>query len=85
MKHVFILSFFMLVVTQVFAQQVLTIESTITGSKEQPKVISIIPWQHAKKPAYFGDDIKGLDSHRSELMPLRRENFQRELKYRKDL
>lgn len=85
MKLVFILSVFMLIAANISAQEILTIESTITGSKEQPKVITIIPWQRAKKPGYFGDDIKGLDGYRSELIPLRRENFQRELKYRHDL
>lgn len=85
MKQMLAFSVLILLVSEVFSQEVLTIESTITGSKEQPKVITIIPWQRAKKPGYFGDDINGLDSQRSDLMPLRRENFKRELKYRQKL
>lgn len=42
------------------AQQIITIESTITGSQEQPKVISIVPWQKPKQPEYFGGEVKGL-------------------------
>lgn len=85
MKFIIAFSVFVLMSMQVLSQEVLTIESTITGSKEQPKVITIIPWQRAKKPGYFGDDVKGLDSHRSDLMPLRRENFKREIEYRQKL
>lgn len=84
-KYAAVFAIFTMLVCQAFAQEVLTIESTITGSKEQPKVITIIPWQQAEKPGYFGDDIKGLENLRTDLMPLRRESFLRELKYRRDL
>lgn len=63
------------------AQEVLTIESTITGSQEQPKVISIVPWQKAGPPEYFGEDISGLGSTVDIFKPLERDAFNRERRY----
>ena len=70
-----------LLAATVQAQEVLTIESTITGSQEQPKVISIVPWQKAKPPEYFGDDISGLGSTVDIFKPLERDAFNRERRY----
>lgn len=67
------------------AQEILTIETQITGSKEQPKVLSIVPWQNTKEPDYFGDDIRGLDDEAtggsSLLDPINRASFLQEVKY----
>ena len=64
----------------VCAQELLTIETTITGSKEQPKVISIVPWQNTQTPGYFGEDIGGLG--KTDVIPLiDRRSFNLELRY----
>lgn len=61
-------------------QQILTIESTITGSQEQPRVISIVPWQSIKEPEYLGKDIElGIPS--AVFDTIDRDSFNRELKY----
>ena len=75
--------FFMAAMPSLYAQEVLTIESTVTGSKEQPKVISIVPWQDADKPGYYGSDLTGLVELGGELEvePLNRESFIQEVNY----
>jgi hypothetical protein len=70
-----------LVAKPLFAQEILTIESTITGSQEQPKVISIVPWKEPKDPEYFGKDIQGLNKSLNDFEPLYRQSFQGEYKY----
>lgn len=70
-----------LVAVQAQAQEVITIESTITGSQEQPKVISIVPWQQPKDPDYFGGDIVGLGTLDNVFQPINRAAFNRERRY----
>jgi hypothetical protein len=61
--------------------QIITIESTITGSQEQPKVISIVPWQKPRPPEYFGEEITGLGLKADVFQSIDRESFNREMHY----
>lgn len=63
----------------VSAEQIINIESTITGSQEQPKVISIVPWQKPEDPNYFGREISNLGNMHVEFKPMDRAVFVREL------
>lgn len=63
-----------------FAQQILTIESKITGTQEQPRVISIVPWQGVNEPEYIGEEME-LEMVVDVFKPLERESFKRELNY----
>jgi hypothetical protein len=72
---------FMLFSTSAFAEKIITIESTITGSQEQPKVISIVPWQKPEDPNYFGQEVTGAGSIPKDFRSLDRESFVRELEY----
>lgn len=65
----------------VSAEQIITIQSTITGSQEQPKVISIVPWQKPEDPNYFGQEITNLGLMPNVFKPLDRRAFVRELEY----
>lgn len=65
----------------VLSQEIIMIESTITGSQEQPKVISIVPWQNPIDPDYFGGDITGLGLGADVFHTLDREAFTREMQY----
>lgn len=67
------------------AQDIITIESTITGSQEQPKVISIVPWKEPKDPGYFGKDIEGLNKQLDSFEPIYRQSFVSEYKYIRSL
>lgn len=62
------------------AQQIITIESTITGTQEQPRVISIVPWQAVNGPEYIGEEME-LELVVDVFKPLDRESFKRELNY----
>lgn len=62
------------------AQQILTIESTITGSQEQPRVISIVPWHTVNEPEYIGEDLN-VELVVDVFKPLDRDAFNRELNY----
>lgn len=73
--------FLLLLSNATFAQEILTIESTITGSQEQPKVITIVPWQDPKPPQYFGEDITGLNQQRKQFKALERRSFKSEYQY----
>lgn len=63
------------------AQEVITIESTVTGSQEQPKVLSIVPWRQVEDPEYFGGEIVGLGQLTDVFEPISRESFNRERRY----
>lgn len=76
--------FFLLLVVfscQLWAQEIITIQSTITGSQEQPKVISIVPWQKPKDPNYFGQDISNLGLMPNIFKPMDRDAFATELTF----
>ncbi len=68
-----------------FSQEIITIESQVTGSKEQPKVISIVPWQEPTEPDYYGEDVSGLEETEQQakqlFMPIDRASFVQEVKY----
>lgn len=61
-------------------QQVMMIESTITGSQEQPRVISIVPWQEIAEPEYIGGDLQ-LSLTVDVFKPIDRDAFNKELRY----
>lgn len=66
---------------QLMAQQkILMIESTITGSQEQPRVLSIVPWQGVEEPAYVGGDIV-LEHTVGVFKPIDRDAFNKEIRY----
>ena len=63
------------------AQEILTIESTITGSREQPKVISIVPWQKPQDPSYLGKEVGGIGMGLDVFQEFDRETFNQERRY----
>ena len=65
---------------QATAAKVITIESKITGSQEQPRVISIVPWQDIKRPQYLGDELK-VAEQKNLFQPLKRDDFVNEIQY----
>lgn len=64
----------------VLAQQIITIESKITGSQEQPRVISIVPWHGVNAPEYIGEEMN-LEMVVDVFKPIERDSFKRELNY----
>ncbi|HEY9033155.1 MAG TPA: hypothetical protein VIN71_04385 [Pseudomonadales bacterium] len=81
MKRAFVAIVLFAMLMPALAQDVILIESRITGSQEQPKVISIVPWQKPLEPEYFGQDIEGLGLAFDVFRPLERQTFIRELRY----
>lgn len=58
-----------------------TLESTVTGNQEQPKVLYIVPW---KAPAGPDDLYQSLDSQLAEVFNhVERAELQREIHYRR--
>lgn len=56
------------------------IESKITGSREQPKVLSVVPWQDPPRAFDMREDVKSVID--DEIMqPIDREAFIREANY----
>lgn len=66
------------------AEDVVTFESTITGSQEQPKVIYIVPWQPPQAPAAERQPIGNLVMQ-DLLQPIDRDTFLRQVQYRATL
>jgi len=60
---------------------VVTFESTITGSQEQPKVIYIVPWQPPQAPSDMRKPISNLVMQ-DLLEPIDRDTFLRQVQYR---
>ena len=63
------------------AGDIIVIESRITGSEEQPRVISVVPWQQPRQASFFEQDIEDLGLAVDVFQPLERESFNRELRY----
>ena len=76
---------FLLMSNNIAAQEIITIESQVTGSKEQPKLITIVPWREAGEPGYYGKDITGLDQADVQFKAMNRSDFIQEVKYIKAL
>lgn len=72
---------FLSISSSLFAQDILTIESQLTGSKEQPKVITIVPWKDSTEPDYYGEDVSGLDQNELQFKPINRASFIQEVQY----
>lgn len=79
-KQIVLLAAILLAAPALHAQQILTIESTITGSQEQPRVISIVPWQKINEPEYIGEELN-VEMTVDVFQPLDREMFKREINY----
>ncbi len=60
---------------------VLSLQSTVTGNQEQPKVLYILPWQKADTIKVDYQPIQGVVNE--VFTPLDREEFLREMHYRK--
>ncbi|MCV6604175.1 MAG: hypothetical protein OIF34_02650 [Porticoccaceae bacterium] len=59
---------------------IVTLQSTITGNREQPKVLYIVPWQAPDGPESLR---QGFQSDLDELFqPVERAEFLRQLKHR---
>jgi hypothetical protein len=73
------LSFFLLSLSALALEPVVTLHSTVTGSQAQPKVMYIVPWQQPGD-ARFDYGMKG--SFADELFePVDRDEFVRGLHY----
>lgn len=56
------------------------IESKITGSREQPKVLSVVPWQDPPRAFDMREDVKSVIDDEV-MQPIDREAFIREANY----
>lgn len=67
-------------VTKEKPRKVLSLQSTILGDKEQPKVMTIVPWQ---KPEVFSDISAQLvnDKNNQKFRPLDAASLAREMEY----
>ncbi|CAA0090710.1 Uncharacterised protein [BD1-7 clade bacterium] len=81
MKKISTLLLLILVAANAAAQDVLIIESTVTGSQEEPKVLSIVPWQEPEDPSYIGEDVEGVGDSLDVFQTLDRDSFNRERLY----
>lgn len=63
------------------AEEIMTMESTITGSQEQPQVMSIVPWQAPVPSSGLYRPISRGAVENEILQPLDREVFKREVHY----
>lgn len=81
MKNNIVLGLLLLAVQTVLANEpVLRIESTITGNQEQPKILSIVPWQTIPEAKYIGEDIE-FEVGYENLEFIDRESFKLEVQY----
>jgi hypothetical protein len=77
-----ILIFIGLIISMVTrSEDILLIESTISGSSEQPKVLTIIPWKEPKLPEYLGEEVKGIGEALDVFQIIDRNTFNRERVY----
>ncbi len=60
-----------------------TLHSTVSGSREQPRVMYILPWQQAKNGDFTA--ISAGDRPGDLFAPLDRDDFRRELRYQRML
>ena len=68
-----------LLAATVMAEDVLNLEGTFKGNREQPKVLYIVPWQ---APGSTADLERPLEGQLQGLFqPMDRNSFRRELKY----
>ena len=70
---------------QPVAEEIMTMESTITGSQEQPQVMSIVPWQPPEPSQGLYRPITRGAVELEILQPLDREVFKREVRYYESL
>ncbi len=63
---------------QAAKQNVITIESTVTGSKEEPKMMTVVPWKKTATPD-LEQRIESLIDQK--VSPLERDELLREIRY----
>ena len=63
---------------QTAKQNVITIESTVTGSKEEPKMMTVVPWKKTATPD-LEQRIESLIDQK--VSPLERDELLREIRY----
>lgn len=78
---IIILSSFCLFWQLSFAEDVIVIESTISGNEEQPRVVTIVPWKEPPLPNYLGEEINDIGDPLDVFQLLDRTSFSREKKY----
>lgn len=67
---------------QCFAQPpVVTLRATVTGNREQPKVMYLLPWQQPAATEFDYDPLASLAG--GLFVPIDRDEFLREMEYRK--
>jgi hypothetical protein len=59
-------------------QEVIQLEETIRGNQEQPKVLTIVPWQSPKAKQALPSPI--VERINKKFVPLQREELQRQIK-----
>jgi hypothetical protein len=60
-------------------KRVIKLETTIRGSREQPKVMSIVPWQPPSQKQVLPSPI--LQRIEQKFKPLKRDEFQRQIQF----
>ena len=70
----------LIAVPVVAEEPVVTLESTVTGNQEQPKVLTIVPWQGADGPDSLYQDFSSRIDNLFD--PVARRTFQREMQLR---
>ena len=70
-----------LIVNAVNANEIMTIESTISGNSELPKVLAIVPWKQPKLPEYLGEEVSGIGDAIDVFQIIDRDSFNRERVY----
>lgn len=69
-------------IASVYAEDgVLTMESTITGSQEQPKMLYIVPWQNVIPGEPVSQEVASKVIERQIFSPIDRAVFQRQIRY----
>lgn len=61
-------------------EAVVVLRSTVTGNQEQPKVLTIVPWQRSDGPNLLYQPVESLVGE--VFAPIDREEFLREIQYR---
>lgn len=74
----------LLLVNTVFAQKpIVTLQSTVKGNQEQPKVLYIMPWQKADRVQLNYQPMQGIVS--DVFSNIDRDEFLREVRFKKQL
>ncbi len=64
-----------------FSEEIVIIESTISGNSELPKVLTIVPWKQPEYPEYLGEEVNGIGEAIDVFQIIDRNTFNRERLY----